>query len=282
MPFGGEGYGEQGGGAVWRPQGAREEARIDAGCKKRRGLRMPAGRDGATGLAEPGALFGAPEGALDTGATPRGGGRRTLSWGAPRGRQEPGPVPVRVPGGAEPREGLGGQRDVAVLGALAAVDMALEARALARGALQAEGCLAAESQARDRGEGDLGMQGGGGQAELRALLHTADRGKPVGGLWAKECAGVPVAREDVLGAEAHAAGAEAHGRGGQAVDLFAVQDGALQRLCREAGRRFAIALSQQADGTDRGFLGPFALATAWESRQHVVTQWGQEISPFVH
>jgi hypothetical protein len=180
MPFGGEGYGEQGGGAVWRPQGAREEARIDAGCKKRRGLRMPAGRDGATGLAEPGALFGAPEGALDTGATPRGGGRRTLSWGAPRGRQEPGPVPVRVPGGAEPREGLGGQRDVAVLGALAAVDMALEARALARGALQAEGCLAAESQARDRGEGDLGMQGG---ADRRSCVPSSTR-RTAGSRWA--------------------------------------------------------------------------------------------------
>ena len=44
---------------------------------------------------------------------------------------------------------------------------------------------------------------------------------------------------------------------------------------------FAIELSQQADLTDIGLLGTFALATELESGNHLLTQWGHEISPFV-
>ena len=55
----------------------------------------------------------------------------------------------------------------------------------------------------------------------------------------------------------------------------------LQLLFREAVGGFVVELGQQADFPDRGFLSPFALATEVESHQHLLTQWGHELSPFV-
>jgi hypothetical protein len=42
-----------------------------------------------------------------------------------------------------------------------------------------------------------------------------------------------------------------------------------------------VQLGQQADFPDIGFLGPFALATEVEGRNHLLTQWAHETSPFV-
>jgi len=92
---------------------------------------------------------------------------------------------------------------------------------------------------------------------------------------------VPVALEDVLREEADATVAEAHGSRGKAIDIFPVQEGVLKLLFGEQVGRFAIELSQQAYFPDRGFLSPFAFATEVEGRNHLLTQWGHEISPFV-
>ena len=88
-----------------------------------------------------------------------------------------------LPGGAEQREGLCGQGDVAVFGTLATVDMDLEALAINVGDVQGQG-FREEPQAStiDGGAVDLGMQGGGGREELPDLLHTEDGGETVGGL----------------------------------------------------------------------------------------------------
>ena len=51
---------------------------------------------------------------------------------------------------------------------------------------------------------------------------------------------MPVALEDVLVEEADAAVGEAHKSGGEAVDVFAVQEVALQLLFRDAVRRFMV------------------------------------------
>ena len=92
---------------------------------------------------------------------------------------------------------------------------------------------------------------------------------------------MPVALEDVLIEEADATVADAHGRWGEAIDVFAVQEVALQLLFRDAVGGFVVELSQQADFPDIGFLRPFALATELERRNHLLTQWGHEMSPFV-
>ena len=92
---------------------------------------------------------------------------------------------------------------------------------------------------------------------------------------------MPVALEDVLVEEADAAVAEAHGRGGEAVDVFAVQEVALQLLFRDAVGGCVVELSQQADFTDIGFLSPFAFATEVEGRKHLLTQRAHEMFSFL-
>jgi hypothetical protein len=86
------------------------------------------------------------------------------------------------PVGAEQRERIFRQGDVAVFGALAAVDMDLEALAIDVRDLQREGFMEPEAQAVDGGEVDLVVHGGSGRQEPPDLLHTEDGGKTVGSL----------------------------------------------------------------------------------------------------
>jgi len=237
--------------------------------------------DGHTQFGNASAVFGDAEGALDTRATHRGGRRRTVVLIPPGGGKDPGRIPVSFPGGAEEIEGICGSRDVPVFGALASMDMDLEALAIDIGDLQGEGFVEPEAQARDGGAGDLVVHRCGRREEPPDLLDTEDGWKPACGLCAQERQGVPVALEDVLIEEADTTGAEAHGRWGKAIDVFAVQEGVLQLLFRDAVGGCVGELSQQAYFTDRGFLRPFAFATELEGRKHVLTQWAHEISPFV-
>jgi hypothetical protein len=92
---------------------------------------------------------------------------------------------------------------------------------------------------------------------------------------------VPIPLEDVLVEETDTAIAEAHGRWGKAIDVSAVQKVVLQLLCRDQVWRFAIELSQQADLTDIGLLSTLPLATELQGGNHLLTQWGHKISPFV-
>jgi hypothetical protein len=128
----------------------------------------------------------------------------------------------------------------------------------------------------------LVVQRGGGGEEPSDLLHTEEGGETVCSVRTHERAGMPVALEDVLKEEAEATGADAPGRGGEAIDGFAGQEVMLQFLCRDAVGGCVVELSQQTDFPDRGVLGTLSLATELESHNHVLTQWGHEISPCVH
>jgi hypothetical protein len=281
MPFMSEMEVEHGGFAWGMSQVALDEPRIDAGFQQRGGIRMAEGMNGHAGFGNVGTVFGFAESALDTRATHRSSRRRTLGMIPPGGRKEPGGVPMGFPGGAEQREGLGGQGDVAVLGALTAMDMDLEALTVNIGDLQGEGVMESESQAIDGGEVDLIVEGCGRLEEPPDLLDTEHGREPVGVLRAPERQGVPVALEDVRREEADTAVANTHGRGGEAIDVFPVEEVVLKLLCRDAVGGFVVELGQQADFPDIGRLGALALATEWKSRKHVLTQWGHEISPFV-
>jgi len=100
----------------------------------------------------------------------------------PSSGKEPGFVPVGFPGGAEQSEGSFGQGDVPVFGALAAVDMDLEALAIDVSDLKAEGFMEPESHAIDGGKVDLVVQGCGGLEEPPDLLHTEDSRETMCGL----------------------------------------------------------------------------------------------------
>ena len=93
--------------------------------------------------------------------------------------------------------------------------------------------------------------------------------------------GCAVSREDVLGEACDATIADTHGRRGEAIDVWAVQEGGLERGFGDEVWGCAIALSEQADCSDGRLLGAFALAAALEGGDHGLAQWGHARSPFV-
>lgn len=263
------------------PQGALEETGGHASVEERGGGRMAKRMDGHSGVGKAGPVLGCAEGALDTGPTQRGGRRRTVVVIPSGSRKEPGLVTMGCPVGSEPSAGSFRQRDVTVLGPLAAGDLDLEALAIDVGDLQGEGFMEPESQARAGGEVDLGVPGGSRLEETPHFFNTEDGGETVGGLSPNQRQGGPIALEDVLREAADAPGADAPGSRGQAIDVLPGQEGVLKLLFRDQVRRFVVELSQPTPLTDRGFLRPFALATELESRKHWSAQWGHELSPFL-
>jgi hypothetical protein len=127
----------------------------------------------------------------------------------------------------------------------------------------------------------LVVERGGGRQEAPHFLHTEDRGEVVGGWRAQERQRGPVALEDVLREEANTTGADTHRGWGEAVDVFAMQEVALQLLFREAIGGFVVELREDADFSDIGVLRPSAFATEVERRDHLLTQGAHRISPFV-
>jgi len=182
MPCVGEVEGDHGGCELGVSQVALDETGIDPSFEQMGGVRMPERMDGHAGCGEPGPWCGCAEGALHTGATHGGERRRTVLVIAPSGGKEPGLVTVGFPRGPQPHQGLFGQGDVTVFGALSSVDMDLEALAIDVGDLEGEGCMKPESQARDGGEGDLIVERCGRLEETLHFFHTEHGGETVGGL----------------------------------------------------------------------------------------------------
>jgi hypothetical protein len=263
------------------PQGALDKPGVHAGFEQMGGVGRPQGMDGHAGVGDPGSLLCGAAGTLATAPTHGGGCGRPWVVSAPGGGKAPDLVTMGVPGGAEERQRLGREGDVPVFRALAAVDMDLEALAIKVGDLEGEGFREPEAHTRDGGAVRLLVQGGSRLQKTSDFFHPADGGEPVGGLSPHERQRVPITLEDVLGEAAETAGADAQGSGGEAIDVFAVQQVVLKLLFRDQVWRCAIALSQQAALTDRGFLSPFALTTELKRGDHVLTQWGHEMSPFV-
>jgi hypothetical protein len=186
-----------------------------------------------------------------------------------------------VPGGTPEVQRGFRPGDRAVRGARAAVDRDHQALTVEGGNLRGEACGEPEAPAGDGGKGALGGQGGGGLAQTTDCFHTEDGWQAVCSVRPHARQGMPVAMEDVLREEADATGAEAHGGGGEAIDIFAMQAGGLQCFFGDAVGRCPVALRPQTSLTDRGLLGAFALATAWESGNPLLAQWCQAMSPLV-
>ena len=263
------------------PQVALDETGVHAGFEQMGGVRMSEGMDGHAGFGDASTVFGCAEGTLDTGPTHGGGRCRTLLLIAPGGGKEPGLVAVSFPVGPQQHQGLFRQGDVAVFGTLASVDMDLEALAIDVGDLKEEGFMKPKPQAIDGGEVSLIVQGCGRLEKTPDFFNAEDGGETVCGLSPNQRQRVPITLEDVLGEEADAAVANAHGSGGKAVDIFTMQEVGLEFLFGEQVGRFGIELSQQAYLTDIGLLRPLALDTALKRSNHLLTQWGHEMSPFV-
>jgi len=161
------------------------------------------------------------------------------------------------------------------------MDLDLHALAIDVRVLKGERFVQPESQAIDGGEVDLVVQGCGGLEKTPDFFSAEDSGETVFSLSPNQRQRVPIALKDMMIEAADATVADAHGSWGKAVDVFAVQEVVLEFRFGDHVGRFAVELRQQADLTDIGFLRTLALATALQCGNHVLTQWGHELSSFL-
>jgi hypothetical protein len=92
---------------------------------------------------------------------------------------------------------------------------------------------------------------------------------------------VPVPLEDVLVEDAEATRADTHGVGGELIDGFAGQEVVLELWFGDAGRGFAVELSQETDLTDIGWWSTLTRAAELKCSNHLLTQRGHAMSPCV-
>ena len=145
-------------------------AEVDTRFEQMGGIGMPEGMGADVSFADTGALFGFAKSALDAAAGHGGGGAGQVFVIASGGGKEPGGVAVGFPGGSQQVEGVIGQGDVAVLGALPPVHVDHVARAIDIAHLQGERFVEAQSTAVEGGEVDAIVQRrhglGGGDGPL--------------------------------------------------------------------------------------------------------------------
>ena len=150
------------------------EEGADPGFKQMGGVSMSQGMDGHIEFGDPGALFGFTEGPLDTAAVHGLSGGSPMFVIAPGGRKEPSGMAMGLPVGTQEGQSVFRQGHVAVLGALATVDMDHQALTVDVGDLQGEAFMESESAAVDGGKVDLVVQGGGGLEKPTDFFHTED------------------------------------------------------------------------------------------------------------
>ena len=140
-------------------------AEVDAGFEQRGGIAMAERMDPDVSFDDASPLGRFAESALDAAAAHgRGRGSHMFVIASARGK-EPGGVAMGFPVEAQECQGRMRERDIAVLGALAAVDVDHVARAIDIAHLQGQRFVQAQPTAVDGGAGDTMVQRGGSVEE---------------------------------------------------------------------------------------------------------------------
>lgn len=252
---------------------------IDPGFEQMRGIAVAQGRHADSAFHDASAWLGCAEGALDAAAMHGCGGGCPVLVIPSSGGNKPGGMAVCGPVVSSERSSIWREGDGAVLGPRAPMHVDHEALAVDVSNVEKEAFVQSESQARDGGKGHTVGHGGGHAEHATHCLHTEESWEPVCGWSSHEVEELPSAFQNVEGEEADAARAEAHGGWREVIDVWARQHGVLERGCGEEVGCCAIELRQQAHLADIRLLRAFTLATALKSGDHVLAQWGHEISP---
>jgi hypothetical protein len=174
-----------------------------------------------------------------------------------------------------------GERDVAILGALSAVDMDHHAAAVDIGDFEMESFVKPQSTGIDGGKIGVILEGFD-LGKNASDFFNAENGRKVSlGLGSEDSEDVPIALEDVFIAEAYAAIADAHGIGRPVIDVFAVEEVVLEFLLGDQVGGFAIELGEHANGAGVGLLSPFPFAIELKSLDRsVIPLCLHDTSPF--
>jgi len=159
---------------------------------------------------------------------------------------------------AQQMEGRLGQRDVAVLGALTAVDMDHHALAVDIGDFEMPRFVKAQATGVHGGEKDVVGEVFDLGQKASDLFDAQDSGQAVFVLGTQDGENVPVARQDIDVEKANAAVADAHGLGRPVIDVFTLEEVLLEFLFRNPIGCFGIELRKHAHRASVGLLGSFS------------------------
>jgi hypothetical protein len=207
-----------------------DDPQVDSGFEQVSGIGVAEGMNGDPLFLDFSSDLGATEGALDAALSH---GQRSVLCSIPvssKGWEEESRMAVGYPIAAEEVEGRGGERDVAVLGALSPVDMDHHAVGVDIGDFEVETFVKSEAAGVDGGE--IGVVLGGfdlGQ-DAAYFFPAKDSREASFGLGSEDAEDVPVALEDVFVEEAYAAIADAHSIGGPVIHVFSVEEIVLEFL----------------------------------------------------
>ena len=179
---------------------------------------------------------------------------------AAQGREEQSRMPVSLPVGAQHRQRPGRQRNVAVLGPLAAVDMEHHPVAVDIRGLQMQRLLKAPATGIDGGEEGAVMKGVDAREHPAHLLSTQHRRQPELLLGAQIVEGAPVALKHMGEEKANPRMGDPHGVRRPFIDVPAMKEVILQLCFRDLIRRLVKELHQLAHGSGVGLLGAVPLA----------------------
>ena len=181
------------------------------------------------------------------------------------GGEEPGGMAMGGPVFAEGLERARRQRDEAVLGALAAMDVDHHAGGVDVADLEVEALGEAEAQRIDGPEVGAVVGCTDGGDESSDLVSGEDVGEAFLPRDAEALEGGPVSGGGVRIEELDAAVSDAEGSGGEVAVVLEVEEILAELLLGEAVGRGAEVLGEHADGTEVGVLGAGARPASWRS-----------------
>ena len=258
-----------------------DDPEVDPGFEKMGGIGVAKSVNGDALFSDSCSDLGPTEGALDAAF---GHGRRSVLCSmtvSAQGREEEAGVAVGEPIAAQQLKGRFGQWDVAILGALAAVDMDHHARAIDIGDFEMESLVKSQAAGVDGGKIGIILEGFDLGENASDFFRAENSGKASFGLGTEDSEDVPVSLEDVFEEEANSAIADAHGVGGPVIDVFPVEEVVLEFLLSDQIGGFAVELGEHANGAGVGLLSAFSFAIELKSLDRsVIPLCLHDISPF--
>ena len=151
-----------------------------------------------------------------------------------------------------------GQRDIAALGALAAMHVDHHELTVDIGDFEMEAFVKPQSAGIHGGKIDVVVKRFDVGQNASNFFDTQDSGQAVFVLGTQDGENVPVARQDIDVEKANAAVADAHGLGRPVIDVFTLEEVLLEFLFRNPIGCFGIELRKHAHRASVGLLGSFS------------------------
>jgi hypothetical protein len=258
-----------------------DDAEVDAGFQEMSGVGVAQGMNGDSFFSDSGIPLGTTEGALDT-AFGHGRLSRLCSFAiSAQGREEELRMAVGEPIAAEQVEGGLGERDVAIFGALATVDMDHHAGGVDIGDFEVETFVKPQAAGVYGGKIGIVLEGLDSGQNASDFFHAENGRKASFILGSEDSEDVPVPLEDVLVEEAYAAIADPHGIGRPVISVFPLEEIVLELLLANEIGRLAVELGEHAQGPCIGLLRAFPFAVELKGLDHsVIPLCLHDTSPF--